>query len=398
MDDKLRIQNVLRSQGVVLADEPPPYVPLDPVAARVKPETVAAIGRPPPGKLKVVAPPPPNPLIATMKPTTEPERHTINRHRIGLNLRPLQAPGRQLSHFEQANAVDRTFTPKFDPESGDIIAYERSDSSGTYRERRAPSGARLSADEKPIEGDLWYDPVNFANELLPGGLTAHLLSRGSRWVAREVTTALRVDVRESFVVLKHTGDHSGPVLTVAAKPKHDGNHAIWTHEGELVPENFIPSQLKDGVAHRQTMDDVLLFSAHGSEFGFVGGSTSEVAGLLSEVIRQAAKEGVEVRTVVLSVCGQRNARLFFGPSNAAVLQRHLDAELGKGVTVLAAARPGPVYPGGRMDQSPWRLSRDITRVDFVPASEPAKMTLGPVEGAVLGSVGILGVEAWLLRH
>lgn len=178
-------------------------------------------------------------------------------------------------------------------------------------------------------------------------------------------------------------DHNGAFHQLSLVPGRT------SPDPRLIPTEYAattgprPSQLVVNGEPLDTLDNVLVFSSHGSRNGFAGVSTSQAATMVADQVAAARTAGGNVDYVVLNACHQRDRQMFLGGSNAEQFQADLRAELAArglptDVTVLAASRGGPTYGYGQRD---W-LSRDWSEAEYTPADDGAAFYATHSEAAV----------------
>jgi hypothetical protein len=151
------------------------------------------------------------------------------------------------------------------------------------------------------------------------------------------------------------------------------------HNGAFDPWPFetLPNFDMRGRGAAPAPNEVALFMAHGSPFGFAGvGTRSAARATADAVVRANAAAATaaqpQLKFVSLSSCSQGSRRfLLLGKTNAEAFQEALDMrlrELGidpagpKGITVLAADRPGALYGADEV-----KVFGRFHRTDYVPA-------------------------------
>lgn len=205
-------------------------------------------------------------------------------------------------------------------------------------------------------------------------------------------------------------DHNGAFMQRGKIPgAFGGDNYVKT--GAVDTDVMRPSQLVINGKPMTDMNGVMVFSGHGGTRGFSGLNTQEAAKMAADQIVASARAGTPVDKVVLDACNQRNARWFFGGSNAEAFQRELNQNLAAAgvkqpVTVLAASRGGPTYGASQRDYLP-SVQRDpqtgklsfgyqFKDAAYTPAADGSKLYLGKLEAAIGAAVVLEGVGGYYI--
>ena len=188
-------------------------------------------------------------------------------------------------------------------------------------------------------------------------------------------------------------------LRIVPGPSRDHNGAFSGLVDERLPRFFDMR----GRGRTPVPNEIAVFGAHGSPTGFTAFRTKQAARAMADAIVRANRVpgAKQIKATVLSSCGQGTRRfLMVGKTNAEAFQEHINMrlrELGidpagpKGITVLAADRPGPLWGA---DET--KILGQYKPTTFVPAGtqRPLKypysaMKAQAMEGLVLAEILVL---------